>query len=167
MRDQAAPYWALGLFLLAGGLLCLAMTLGLAPNAGALKQWERVASLLVGLGVCAGALWWLARNPTTRVELDLTRRTLRLVRTGILGRKLRQLGFNQLEGVELQRGADSEGDPVWRPAVRLRGGELLPLSRLWDHDEAGLRKSIWAVADACELPAPTGMMRSVPPGSGR
>jgi hypothetical protein len=34
IRDQAAPFWLLGLFLLAGGVLAVAMPLGLATNAG-------------------------------------------------------------------------------------------------------------------------------------
>jgi hypothetical protein len=50
IRDRVAPFWALGLFLLAGGVVAVAMPLGLATNAGELEQWERVASVGWGLG---------------------------------------------------------------------------------------------------------------------
>ena len=155
LRDRAAPFWGLGLFLLAGGVVAVAMPLGLASNAGDLGPWARVASIGVGLGVIAGALWWLARSPATRVELDLTRRRLRLVRLGLRGRQERQLSFEELEGVEVEHGTDSDGGTVWRPVVRLRTGAVLLLSELWSHDQAGVQECVAAMAEACRLPLPT------------
>jgi hypothetical protein len=152
LRDRPAPYWALGLFLLAGGLLSIAMALGLATNADELEPWERLSSVAVGLGVAAGALWWLAQNPATELRLDPTRRLLTLVRSGVLGRRERRVAFNELESVELVQGKDSDGDPIWRPAARLRSSELVLLSELWSHDEASVRASAAAVADECRLP---------------
>ena len=89
-RDSPIPSWALGGFLLAGGLVAVAMPLGLATNAGDLEPWERLASLGIGVGVSVGALWWLARSPTTHVQLDLTRRHVQLVRIGLSGRRVRR-----------------------------------------------------------------------------
>ena len=79
IRDRPAPFWALGLFLLAGGVVAVAMPLGLAANAGDLEPWERLATVGLGVGMSAGALWWLGRSPATHVQLDLTHRRLRLV----------------------------------------------------------------------------------------
>ena len=62
----ACAVWALGLFLLTGGLMAVAMPLGLATNAKSLEPWESLASILVGIGVSTGALWWLARSPASR-----------------------------------------------------------------------------------------------------
>jgi hypothetical protein len=152
LQDRVGPYWALGLFLLAGGILGLAFPLGLANDAAQLKSWERLASAGIGLGVCTGAIWWLARNPRSDIEVDLTRRNLRIVRLGITGRQVRQLPFDQLQNVELEQGSDSDGDPIWRPVVRLRSGGLLLLSELWSHDEAEVRRAAGTVADACRLP---------------
>ena len=154
MRDRVAPFWLLGFFLLAGGILGMAMPLGLANNAGSLEPWERRISFVIGLGVSAGGLWWLALNPATVLQLDLTRRTLTLIRWGILGRRVRQLRIEHLEGVELEQGKDSDGDPIWRPLMRLRGGETLRLSELWEHDESGVRTSLAALAESCGLPQP-------------
>jgi hypothetical protein len=151
--DQPAPFWALGLFLLTGGLMAVAMPLGLATNAKSLEPWERLASILVGIGVSTGALWWLARSPASQVQLDLTRRRLRMVRLGISGRLVLQLSFNDLSNVEVEEGSDDEGGPVWRPALRLRSGELVLLSELWSHDQAGVRAGMAVVAEACGLPS--------------
>ena len=154
IRDRPAPFWTLGLFLLAGGLLAVAMPLGLATNAGDLEPWERLASIGVGVGGSIGALWWLARSPATQVQLDLTRRRLRLVRFGLSGRLVRQLSFDDLARVEVEQGTDDEGGLVWRPAVRLQSGELVLLSGLWSHDQAGVAEGMAVLAAACGLPAP-------------
>ena len=154
IRDRPAPFWALGLFLLAGGVVAVVMPLGLATNADSLAPWERLASIGVGLGVVAGALWWLSRSPATLVQLDLTRRRLRLVRFGLAGRHVRQVSFGDVESVELEQGTDDEGGPIWRPIARLRSGEPVTLSQLWSHDEAAVREVVAAVAEACRLPSP-------------
>ena len=151
LHDRPALFWALGIFLFAGGALAIAMSLGLAENADELKPWERLAAAAVGIGVSAGGLWWLARNPGTKVELDLTRRSLRLVRWGILGREMRQLPFDQLESAMVEEGEDGDGGKVWRPAVRLRYGGVLPLSLLWSHDEPGIRSAVSTVTEVCGL----------------
>src|SRR3954447_14968860 len=153
IRDRPEAFWALGVFLLAGGLLAVAMALGLAPNTGELEPWQRAASLGVGVGVSIGALWWLARNPTTQLQLDLTHRRLRLVRWGLWGRLVRQLSFEDMAKVEVAQGLDDEGGQVWRPAVLLRNGELILLSELWSHDWAGVEAGIAVVAEALGPPS--------------
>jgi hypothetical protein len=164
IRDQAAPFWALGLFLLAGGVVALAMPLGLATNAAGLSLWERLACVALGVGVSAGALWFLRQSPATHAQLDLTRRHLRIIRLGLSGRHVRELPLDDLERVEVEQGTDSEGGPVWRPAVRLRSGELVLLSELWSHHQAGVEEAATVVADACRLPA-TGRLGLSPRGS--
>jgi hypothetical protein len=155
LRDRPAPYWALGFFLLTGGVLSIGMTLGIATNAIDLDPWQRLASLAVGVGVTAGGIWWLAQNPATEVRLDLTRRLLTLVCSGVQGRRVRQVHFSELACVEVVQGKDSDGDPIWRPAIRLGSGELVLLSHLWSHDEPAVRGSAGAVADSCRVPFTT------------
>jgi hypothetical protein len=152
IRDRPAPSWALGGFLLVGGLVAIAMPLGLATNANDLELWERLASLGIGVGVSVGAVWWLARNPKTHVRLDLTRRYVQVVRIGLSGRHVRRLSFDDLEIAEVEQGSDSEGGPIWRPVVRLRDGQRVLLSELWSHDRVGVAEGVAAVAAACGLP---------------
>jgi hypothetical protein len=118
------------------------MPLGLATNAGDLEPWERLASVAVGLGGSA-------------VQLDLTHRRLRLVRSGLSGRQILSLSFDDLESVEVDHGTDGDGGTVWRPAVRLRTGELVLLSQLWSHDQAAVEEGVSVVAEACRLPTPS------------
>ena len=90
LRDGATSHWFLGLFLLAGGLLCIAAPLGLANDSDRLQRWGRVASIAVGLGVSTGALWWLRRSPATRIVLEPGRRRMQLIRLGLTGRKVEE-----------------------------------------------------------------------------
>ena len=149
IRDRPGLFWFLGLFLLTGGVMGVAMPLGLADNADTLAPWERLASMGIGLGLIAGALWWLGQNPATQVQLDLTRRRMRLVRVGLSGRRVRELSFDDLAGAEVEQGTDDEGGTIWRPAVRLRGGELVALSQLWSHDQDGVERGVAVVAESC------------------
>jgi hypothetical protein len=149
LQDRPGPYWLLGLLLLFGGLLALAMSLGLASNAAELEPGERFGSMLVGLLVALGGLWWLARNPSTQVRLDLTRRRLGLVRIGITGRQVRTFPLDEIDGVEVEQAADSDGDPIWRPVLRTRSGERVALSELWSHDQREVKATVTVVAEVC------------------
>ena len=151
--DRPGPFWALALFLLAGGLLAVAAPFGLATNADALTPWEKLASIGMGAGSTAVVLWWISLNPATQVQLDLTQRRMRLVRFGLLGRRLRQLSFDDLVSAEVEQGTDEDDYPRWRPAVRLRSGERVLLSELWSYDQAGVEEGRAVVAQACGLPS--------------
>jgi len=155
LRDRAGPHWFLGLFLVSGGLLGTAMPLGLATNAAELEPWERLTTLIVALGVSAGALWYLSQCSATVVQLDLTRRQVTLVRTGLSGRRLRRLQFTELTSVELAESKDTDGDPMWRAAVRLVSGESVLISELWSHDHKEVLAGAAALAQSCRLPLTT------------
>jgi hypothetical protein len=154
IRDQAASHWFLGLFLLAGGLLCIAAPLGLANDSDRLQLWERAASIAVGLGVSTGALWWLRRSPATRVVLDPGRRRMQLVRLGLTGRKAEEFRFDEVTEVTVEHGKDSDGGVVTRPVARLKSGTILHLSELWSHDAQGAFAAAAEVARACGLALP-------------
>ncbi len=139
------------MFVLGGGLGVL-MSLGWVGHADALEQWQRFVSFGIGVVVAASGTWWLAINPATHTEIDRERRHLVVTRMGIAGRSVRHAGFDDLEAACIEYGHDSDGDAVCRPAVRLRGGELLRLSELWSHDSDGVRESVAAVAEATGAP---------------
>ena len=151
LRDRPGPFWALGLLLLFGAAVTVAMPLGLASNAEDLALWERVACAGVGLAVGTGAVWWLKRSLATRAEFDLTRRQLTLVRLGLSGRRVLRLELADVEGIEAERGSDSEGGTTWRPVLRLRSGERVNLSELWSHDEKEVQQAVGVVAEVCRL----------------
>lgn len=153
LRDRPGAFWALGLLFLFGAGLALAMPVGLASNAAELEPWERAASGALGLGVGAGAIWWLLRSLATRAELDLARRRLTLTRFGLSGRRVVRLELSEIVGVDAEQGTDSDGGATWRPVLRLRNGHRIALSELWSHDEKEVREAVATVAGACRLVA--------------
>jgi hypothetical protein len=144
IRDRPGPFWALGLLLLFGGGVALALALGLASNAGEIEPWARVASGLIGLGVGAGAIWWLRRSSATRAELDLTRQRLTLVRLGLAGRLVVQLELSEIGGVEEEQGTDGDGGVIRRGSGQAQGPDTLaftisPSARITDSEARACR----------------------------
>lgn len=152
ISDRAGAHWLLGLFLLAGSAVALGAALGLVADADSLRSWERGMVLVIGLGGGAGALWWLHRSPSTRVTFDLAGRRMQLVRLGLSGRHVEELGFEQAAGVAVERGKDDEGGDVSRLVLHLKNGAEVPLSALWSHDHRSVIEAARAVAAACDLP---------------
>jgi hypothetical protein len=151
ISDRAGAHWLLGVFLLAGSVLALAAALGLVADAGSLRSWERGMVLAIGLGGGAGALWWLHRSPSIRITLDLAGRRMRLVRLGLSGRHVAELGFEQAASVAVERSQDDEGGAVSRLVLHLKSGTTVPLSALWSHDHRSVIAAAKTVADACDL----------------
>lgn len=151
LRDRVAPFRLLGAMFVLGGAIGILLPFGLSSNA-ALAPWQRLASYGIGLMVTASGIWWLGINPATHTEIDRERRHLVVTRMGIAGRSVRRAGFDDLEAACIEYGHDSDGDAVCRPAVRLRGGELLRLSELWSHDNDAVRDAAAAVAEATGAP---------------
>jgi hypothetical protein len=154
IRDRSGSHWLLGLFLAAGGLLGVAAPLGLLRDYQRLHPWERAASIAIGVGLIAGALWWLRRSPATRLTIDPGRRSLRIVRLGLHGREVQDLRLDEIGGVTIEHSEDSDGDPVTRPVAHLRSGAVLPLSMLWSHDHGAVAAAAEELARICGLPGP-------------
>ncbi len=152
LRDAVAPFWALGLLLVVGGLLGMALPLGLASNVSSLEPWERMASLAVGAMVAAGGVWWLVQNPASRVEVDVAQRQVRLTQRGLSGRRTQHVAFDDIATVQIEYSRDSDGDPVCRAALSLRSGDTVRLSALWSHDTEGVGAAVAAVAEATGAP---------------
>jgi hypothetical protein len=152
LRDRVAPFRILGALFVLGGGLAVVLSLGWASNVATLEPWQRLVSLGIGVVVTASGIWWLGINPATHTAIDRDRRQLQVTRSGIAGRSVRRAGFDDLEAACIEYGHDSDGDAVCRPAVRLRGGELLRLSELWSHDSDAVRESVAAVAEATGAP---------------
>jgi hypothetical protein len=154
IRDRPGSHWLLGILLLSGGLFGIAATLGLAENAADLGWAGRLMSIGIGGGVAAGALWWLWRSPGSRIELDRTRASIRMTRTGLTGRRELELLFGDVAAVVVEQREDSDGGIVGRPALRLTNGRTVLLSELWLHNLPNVRAVAQIVAETCGLPAP-------------
>ena len=144
IRDRAALFWALGLFLLVGGLLAVAMLLGLVIDC---QRPRAVGAPCQCCGGVGGSLWSLAVARAQPGDLCVVQSHALLPAAGCAsgfdGRDA-AVAFVQidLESVEVDECTDSEGDTVRRlrlsacgPASWSRSSE--PRS----HDQAAVEES--------------------------
>lgn len=152
LTDTVGPFWILGAMFVVGGVIGVMASAGLAANLGQVAPWQRLAGLLIGTGVAAAGVWWLGLNPQTTSEIDAAARVLRVTKTGLMGRDARVVAFDEIQAVTVEYGADTDGDPVCRPTLRLQAGGTVRLSELWSHDRAAVDAAIRAVAAATGAP---------------
>jgi hypothetical protein len=152
LTDTVGPFWILGAMFVVGGVMGVMASAGLAATLGQVAPWQRLAGLLIGAGVAAAGVWWLGLNPQTTSEFDPAAREARLTKTGVAGREVRVVAFDEILAVTLEYGADSDGDPVCRPALRLQQGGSVRLSELWSHDRPAADAALRAVAAVTGAP---------------
>jgi hypothetical protein len=146
VEDSLGLSWILGgLFFFVGGVFALG-SLGLATNAAELSFGVRTVIFVLGaIGVGTG-VWVWQRSPLSRVQVNVSDRYILINRWGITGRERTSVNFADVLAVELETGTDSEGDPVYRPILRLRNQAPVLLSLLHVHDRAQVERVIREIA---------------------
>jgi len=146
VEDSPGLSWILGgLFFFVGGVFALG-SLDLATNAAELSFGVRTVIFVLGtIGVGTG-VWVWKRSPLSRVQVNVSDRYILINRWGITGRERTPVNFADVLAVELETGTDSEGDPVYRPILRLRNQAPVLLSLLHVHDRAQVERVIREIA---------------------
>ena len=125
--DTPGLHWLLGGLFVAVGALFVAGSL-LATNAAEQPAGVRALAGLMGLAALATGLGVVRAAPRVVAEFDTVRGEVRVRR----GRGAAEsFPLEEVEAVELDESRDGDGDPVSRPALRLRGGRLVPLAGAW------------------------------------
>jgi hypothetical protein len=146
VEDSPGLSWILGgLFVFVGGAFALG-SLGLFTNAADLSFGIRTAIFVLGtIGICAGGWVW-KRSPLSRVQVNVSERYILINRWGLTGRERTRVDFADVQAVEVETSTDSEGDPVYRPILRLHNKAPVFLSLLHVHDRAQLERVIQEIA---------------------
>ncbi len=158
--DTPGLHWLLGGLLATVGAVFVAATLGLADNAAGQPPGVRAFAGLAGpVGVIAG-LGVIRAAPRIRTEFDTTAAEVRVRR----GRgAVESFPLGDIEAVELDQSKDGDGNPVYRPALRLRGGGQVLLASAWMHH--GPREAATELAALLGVPGPAGGVASGPAGA--
>jgi hypothetical protein len=142
IEDSPGLSWILGaLFVLVGGAFALG-SLGLFTNAADLSFGMRIVILALGTAGIGAGVWVWKRSPLSRVQVNVSDRYILVDRWGITGRETTRLDFADVRAVELETGTDSDGDPVYRPMLRMQNSSPLHLSLLHVHDRAQVERVI-------------------------
>jgi hypothetical protein len=139
IRDRPALWWLLALMFI--GVGAGFVYLGVA-RAFEVPWWQ--ASLFAGMGIAAvgtgvHVAWG---SPLSTIVVDRDKQELRLVQTGIFGRRVRRFRFRDIDKVVVERRRDDDGAMMARPALELKDGQSVSLSALWRHDTAGMTRVI-------------------------
>lgn len=140
--DNPGCFWLLGLlFVGAGGLVAVGLA-GAFVDLDQVSPLEKALAWVLALAALGAGLWTLYRSPQSRIEIRAGDGTLTVRRRGLLraGREVYDLAG--VADVLLDETSDTDGDPVYRLALRLHGdSDLIPLSLLWLHDRPGLEQA--------------------------
>lgn len=142
LRNAPTLLWGLGLWLIAGGALCLGMV---AFRADGLALWERAVGALIGAGVLAGGLYHMTTSPATVLAFDTVRRRVRYERRAPLRRReVIDVPADEFLGTEIVVSHDSDGDPWLELTAQFAGRAPVPL----DSASGGARQYLQDTAAA-------------------
>jgi len=149
-QPPTVTYWVAG-SLLAIGLGLLAMV----ALVGGLADRDPFGLVGVSLGVlltlAALAVFLCAVKIT--VTLDRTTDSVRVERQGWFGRSEQAEALSVVEDAVVETTTDSDGDTLYRAALRLAGGRTLPLTWGYDNFEASKRATVDAIRRFLGRPA--------------
>jgi hypothetical protein len=147
LHDSPGCFWLLGLFFVTIGSLFVAGPLGLFSNVEEVSAPVRALTLLMGLVAVGTGLYVIDSAPTTHVVLDARTGELRLKRRGLFRRETVEHSLSEIAAVYVEESEDSEGDAVFRPAMKMWTGKEIPLSALWLHPSAGCEGTVETVKE--------------------
>jgi len=146
LKDNLVCFWLLGAFFIAAGSFVVLRTAGLINQAEALAPFERLFAVLVGLVSIGAGVYLMHRVPSSRVEFDFMRRVATIKRRRFLLLHVIRLPFEEIYGFAVDEKQDKDERSVYRAAVILDGGQIVPLSELWLNDRAGVKSTIYQVS---------------------
>lgn len=135
LRDRPGPEWLAGaLFATVGSLFVLVPVLSAVP----VDPPYGAIALAMGCIAVGTGLYLFANAPRSIVTVAPRRREIELRRISLFGRERECVPFRTVAAVALEEATDGDGDPCWRPVLRLVDGRDLPLTQLYRHNKDDL-----------------------------
>jgi hypothetical protein len=146
LRDVPRGQWIFGLVFVASGSFVLTVPF-IAREWRGFELWQRLAVVAIGVAHLAGGLMFVARARATVTELDRAtnlgaQRVRRLWTSwrGADGSERTEFALDRARAVEIVGSKDSDGDPMYRVRLWLRGSESLWLQGQAVHGEKRVRE---------------------------
>lgn len=135
VEDRPGCFWLFGLFFVAIGGVFVLGVLGLFNNLEEVSIWVRLFTFVMGAIGMGTGLYIIDRSPSSQAIWDSRSQKLTLIRKGLLSKEQTSYPLSDINQFVVDQGADSEGDSIFRPVLKLRKGDLVPLSELWNHNK--------------------------------
>jgi len=140
LRESAGCLWLLGFFFIAVAGTFVAGLSGLFTNLHELSELEKLGAWVVSLSGVATGIWIIYTHPGVVVNFDKSTSIATINRKGLLKNETETYKLGEIEDVMLDKTIDSEGDPFYRIALKLKTEKLVILFSTGLHDREGQQK---------------------------
>jgi hypothetical protein len=133
LEDSPGCFWFPGLFFVAIGGIVVAGVLVLFYNLGEAPTMTKNISLLLGMAAVGTGIYLIYTAPKTQAIFDAQTGRVTIQQRGLFRNTILERGLTEIAELYVDEKADSDGDPVYRPRMRLHSGLEVDLSHLWIH----------------------------------
>jgi hypothetical protein len=137
LRESAGCLWLLGFFFIAIAGTFVAGLLGLFTNLDELNELEKLGAWVISLSGVAAGVWVIYTHPGVYVSFDKSTNSATIKRKGFLKNETETHRLSEIEDVVLNESVDSEGDPFYRIAIKLKRGRQVILFSTGLNDKEG------------------------------
>ncbi|MBE0570512.1 MAG: hypothetical protein IH618_03135 [Ignavibacteriaceae bacterium] len=140
IKDSAGCIWLLGFFFLAiAGTFVLGLS-GLFINLNEINELEKLGAWIVSLSGVAAGIWIIYSHPGIYITFDKSIDAVTINRRGLLKDETETYKLSEIEDIIINESVDSEGDPFFRLAIKLKDKRQINFSSTGGHDRDAQQK---------------------------
>ena len=142
IKDSAGCIWLLGFFFLAVAGTFVIGLMGMFYNLNEVTELEKLGAWIVSLSGVAAGIWIIYSNPGIYITFDKITDAVTINRRGLLKDETETYKLSEIEDVVIDESVDSEGDPFYRVALKLKDQRQINLSSVGGHDRDTQQKNV-------------------------
>lgn len=142
IKDSAGCIWLLGFFFLAVAGTFVIGLMGAFTNLNEINELEKLGAWIVSLSGVAAGVWIIYTSPGVLVIFDKNNNTAIVNRRGLLKDETETYKLSEIEDVVIDESVDSEGDPFYRVALKLKDQRQINFSSVGGHDRDAQQKNV-------------------------
>jgi hypothetical protein len=142
IKDSAGCIWLLGFFFLAVAGTFVIGLMGMFYNLNEVTELEKLGAWIVSLSGVAAGIWIIYSHPGIYITFDKSTDAVTINRRGLLKDETETYELSEIDDVVIDESVDSEGDPFYRVALKLKDQRQINLSSVGGHDRNTQQKNI-------------------------
>lgn len=141
LRDKPGCLWIFGLFFISVSSVFVYGSLGGFTNYDRVPGWAISFSFFMGaIGIAIG-VWQISSHPLSKIVINRQTKIIAWSQRGLFKKIDRVFRFEDVREFAVDRGEDSEGDPIWKVELNLTSGETVEITRVWERNEKECNRS--------------------------
>jgi hypothetical protein len=136
IQDRPGCFWLFGLFFVLIGGIFVVGAAGLFSNLEEVSWPVRGLTFLLGMAAVGAGLYVIADAPRSLAVCDFQSHVFMVHQKGLLRRQTNIIPFDEIQAIFVEQSEDTDGGEIYRPALQLLDGQIVPVSQLWNHNRA-------------------------------